>query len=189
MTPSDYQPFPTPQDLWAWLDANHAGARELWVRIYKKETGVASVTWEDCVIASIAWGWIDGQKQSLDDQSYLQRLTPRRPGSNWSKKNCDHAERLMADGKMQPSGRVHVDAARSDGRWDTAYAGSSAMEIPADFLAALDEDPAARDFYATLNRANLFAIYHRLHTAKRPETRARRMEQILHSLRSGKPLH
>ncbi|MDC7684190.1 YdeI/OmpD-associated family protein [Asticcacaulis sp. BYS171W] len=189
MTPTHYLPFATRDDLSAWLAEHHATKTELWVRMYKKAAALPSVTWEDCVVVALMWGWIDGQRQALDEISFVQRLSPRRPGSNWSKKNCDHVERLMTEGLMQPSGLRHVEAARADGRWDSAYAGSSEMAMPADFLAALADDPKAATFYSTLNRANLFAIYHRLQTAKRPETRAKRMVDILGRLREGTKWH
>jgi len=182
MTPTDYQAFQTTDDLSSWLSTHHATASELWVRMYKKASRVASVSWEDCVVVALAWGWIDGQRQALDDVSFVQRFTPRRPGANWSKKNCDHAERLIAEGKMQPSGLRHVEAAKADGRWDRAYAGSSDMVMPDDFLAELAKDEVASAFYETLGRTSLFSIYHRLHTAKRPETRQKRMEAILAKL-------
>ena len=187
MTPTEYLAFATPEDLSAWLGAHHAKARELWVRIYKKQSGTPSVTWQDCVVAGLIWGWIDGQKQSLDDASFLQRLTPRRPKSNWSQKNREHAEALIAAGRMQPAGLVHVEAAKSDGRWDTAYAGSSAMTLPDDFLAALNADADAQAAYQGLTRAELFSIYHKLQTVKRPETRTRFIAGTIEKLRSGKP--
>ena len=138
--------FETPGHLHAWLRVNHASQTELWVRIYKKATGQPSVTWDDCVVAAIAWGWIDGLRNALDDTSFLQRMTPRRARSNWSQKNVQHAERLMEQGRMQPAGLAHVEAARSDGRWATAYVGSATMVMPEDFLAALQQDPAAHAF-------------------------------------------
>lgn len=189
MQSDESRSFETADQLARWLKANHASERELWVRIFKKGSGRPSVTWDDCVVVAIAWGWIDGQRKSLDEVSYLQRLTPRRPKSNWSKKNCEHAERLIAEGRMQPAGLAHVEAARADGRWEQAYAGSSAMVIPDDFLAALQKNRAAKRFFATLDRKNLFAIYHRLHTAKRPETRARRIETIIAQLARGEAFH
>lgn len=184
--PTDYLPFPTPAHLRAWFADHHIARTELWVQIFKKGSGEPSVTWDDCVIESITWGWIDGIKKRLDDTSYVQRLTPRRPKSNWSKRNCNHAERLIKEGLMMPTGLAQVDAAKADGRWDAAYDGSRDMVIPVDFLTALDANPAAKAFYATLTRANLFVIYHRLHSAKKPETRARRMEQMLEQLALGK---
>ncbi len=180
--------FATPTDLEKWLKQNHAQERELWVRIFKKDSGTPSVTWQDCVVACLAWGWIDGVRRSLDDDSFVQRFTPRRPKSSWSKKNREHVERLIAEGRMQPSGMVHVEAARADGRWEQAYAGSAEMELPADFLRALDDRPAAKQFFATLKRQDIFSIYHRLQTAKRPETRARRMATILATLAEGRPI-
>jgi uncharacterized protein YdeI (YjbR/CyaY-like superfamily) len=182
MSNEPHQTFETPEQLYAWLQANHASETELWVRIFKKATGQPSVTWEDCVVAAVAWGWIDGVRNALDDTSFLQRLTPRRARSNWSQKNVQHAERLIAQGRMQAAGLAHVEAARSDGRWATAYAGSANMVIPEDFLAALQQDPAAHAFYATLKRQQLFTIYYRLTSAKRPETRQKRMAELLAKL-------
>ncbi len=185
MSKKAHHTFEAPEQLHAWLQVNHASETELWVRIFKKGTGTLSVAWDDCVVACIAWGWIDGQRKSLDDTSFLQRLTPRRARSNWSQKNVQHAERLIAEGLMQAPGLAQVEAARSDGRWDSAYAGSADMVIPEDFLAALQQDPAAHAFYATLKRVSLFSIYHRLHSAKRPETRAKRMAELLAKLGHG----
>ncbi len=179
--------FETPRQLEKWLKSNHATKSELWVRIFKKASGTPTVTWNDCVVAAIAWGWIDGQKRSLDEVSFLQRLTPRRLKSNWSKKNCEHAERLIAEGRMQPSGLAHVVAAQQDGRWEQAYSGSSEMVMPDDFLAALRKNVAAKKAYAALDRRSLFSIYYRLQTAKRPETRKKRIESTLADLACGKP--
>lgn len=184
-----YHTFETSSQLEDWLQLNHASHTELWVRIFKKASGTATVTWGDCVVAALAWGWIDGQKKSLDDVSFLQRLTPRRAKSNWSKVNTAHAERLIAAGRLQPAGLVHVEAARQDGRWEAAYAGSAEMVIPDDFLITLRQNPAALAFYQTLNRANLFSIYHRLQTAKRAETRQKRITRIVAQLASGKAFH
>lgn len=181
--------FETADQIEEWLRSNHATERELWVRMFKKASGTPTVTWNDCVIAAIAWGWIDGQRKSLDEVSFLQRLTPRRPRSNWSKRNCEIAERLIAEGRMQPSGLVHVEAARKDGRWEQAYSGSSEMVIPEDFLSELQKDSAAKEFFATLDRRNLFVIYHRLQTAKRPETRKKRIAEMIALLARGKAFH
>lgn len=181
--------FSTAASLQQWLADHHDAATELWVQIYKKGSGTSSVTWNDCVVEAIAWGWIDGQKKPLDDASYLQRLTPRRPKSNWSKTNCDHAERLIAEGSMMPAGLVHVEAAKADGRWTTAYAGSSAMVIPADFLAALETEPEAKAFFATLDRKNLYPIYYRLQTAKKSETRERRLKAMIKQLARHEKFH
>ena len=172
-----------------WLAEHHGSAPELWVRIYKAGTGRSSVTWADCVVEAIRFGWIDGQRQALDAESFLQRLTPRRPKSNWSAKNCSHATTLIAEGRMTPAGLAHVEAARADGRWDKAYAGSATMTMPQAILDALDASPQAKAFYQTLDRRNLFPIYYRLHTAKKPETRAKRMAQMLAQLERGERFH
>ena len=177
--------FATADDLSRWLRAHGATETELWVHIHKSASGLPSVTWEDCVIAALSVGWIDGIKKSLGKDAYVQRLTPRRRGSGWSKRNRDHAERLIAAGRMTPAGLAQVDQAKADGRWDAAYAGPSEMVIPADFIAALDKHPAARATYATLNKHNLYAIYYRLHSARTPETRARRMTGLIATLDAG----
>jgi uncharacterized protein YdeI (YjbR/CyaY-like superfamily) len=181
--------FATREALERWLKRNYDERSELWVRIFKKASGTPSVDWADCVVAALAWGWIDGQKKSLDEVSYLQRLTPRGPRSGWSKKNCQLAEQLIADGKMHAPGMAQVQAARRDGRWEAAYAGSAEMVIPDDFLAALRKNAAAKKFYATLNRRNRYSIYHRLQTAKKPETRTNRIAAIIERLAQGKPFH
>ncbi|NDV00157.1 YdeI/OmpD-associated family protein [Pseudoroseicyclus tamaricis] len=183
------EPFADAAALEAWLAEHHASETELWVRLYKKDSGVPSVAWGDCVIAGLIWGWIDGQKKPLDEASWLQRMTPRRPRSPWSARNVAHAERLIAEGRMQPPGLAQVEAARADGRWDAAYAAGAEMEVPADFLAALEERPEAKARYASLKRAELFLIYYRLHSAKRPETRAKRMETFLAQLARGEAPH
>jgi uncharacterized protein YdeI (YjbR/CyaY-like superfamily) len=181
--------FKNASKLGDWLEKHHGTATELWVRIFKSDTGVPSVTWNDCVIESIRVGWIDGQMKPFDDMSYLQRLTRRKVNSNWSAKNCRHATTLIAEGRMLPAGLAQVEAAKSDGRWDTAYAGSADMTIPQDFLDALEDMPAAKAFFATLDRRNLYSIYYRLHTTKKPETRARRIAQIVAKLDRGEQFH
>ncbi len=158
------------------------------MKIFKKGSGLPSVNWDQVVIESLCWGWIDGIKKSLDDQAYLQRITPRRPGSNWSKRNTEHVERLIAEGRMEESGLAHVRAAKEDGRWERAYAPASDMEVPADFVEALENRPKAKEFFQTLNKANRFAIAYRLTTAKKPETRKKRFEQFLDMLERGEKL-
>jgi uncharacterized protein YdeI (YjbR/CyaY-like superfamily) len=181
--------FQSAAELSAWLMSHHQRSSEVWVRISRKGSGQQSVTWTDCVIEAIRFGWIDGQKLPLDEASFLQRLTPRKQKSNWSARNRNHAIRLIAEGRMTPAGLAHVEAAKADGRWDSAYEGSATMTIPQDFLDALESMPAARAFFQTLDRRNLFTIYYRLHTAKRPETRARRLSQILAQLERGERFH
>jgi uncharacterized protein YdeI (YjbR/CyaY-like superfamily) len=188
MTSANARAFETRAQLGAWLATHHATQTELWVRIFKKGSGTPSVTWEDCVIAALAVGWIDGQRKSLDEVSFQQRITPRRAGSTWSAKNRDIAERLIAEGRMAPSGLAQIEAARSNGRWQTAYAGSSEMVIPDDFLASLARQPDAKAAYDALDRRGLFLIYHRLRTASRQAVRQRRMDTLLSTLDRGDPL-
>tara|TARA_R110002094_G_scaffold138048_3_gene129501 strand:- start:394 stop:942 length:549 start_codon:yes stop_codon:yes gene_type:complete len=173
--------FATPKDLGQWLKVNHATESELWVKIYKKKTGIQSVTWNDVVIEALCWGWIDGIKKSIDDQAYLQRITPRQTRSNWSKRNTDHAERLISEGRMMESGLVHIRAAKADDRWEKAYVVSE-MEVPADFLAALESNPNVKEFYETLNKSSRYAIAYGLISAKKPETRLRRFTKFLNML-------
>lgn len=181
--------FQNAAELSEWLIGHHQCSSEVWVQIFKKGSGQQSVTWTDCVIEAIRFGWIDGQKLPVDEASFLQRLTPRKQKSNWSAKNREHATRLIAEGRMTPAGLAHVEAAKADGRWDSGYEGSATMTIPQDFLDALEVMPAAKAFYQTLDRKNLYSIYYRLHTAKRPETRAKRLSQILIQLDRGERFH
>lgn len=173
--------FVTPKDLGQWLKMNCASESELWVKIYKKNTGIQSVTWNDVVIEALCWGWIDGIKKSIDDQAYLQRITPRKMRSNWSKRNTEHAERLISEGRMMESGLVHIRAAKVDGRWENAYVVSE-MEVPADFIEALESQPNVKEFFETLNKSNLYAIAYGLISAKKPETRLRRFEKFMNML-------
>ena len=173
--------FATPKDLGQWLKVNHVSESELWVKIYKKNTGTQSVTWNDVVIEALCWGWIDGIKKSMDDQSYLQRITPRKTRSNWSKRNTEHAERLISEKRMMESGLVHIRAAKSDGRWENAYVVSE-MEVPEDFLAALESNPNVKEFFETLNKSSRYAIAYGLISAKKPETRLRRFKKFMNML-------
>jgi uncharacterized protein YdeI (YjbR/CyaY-like superfamily) len=191
MPKNDRKPiaFQDAAELGKWLATHHQRSSELWVHIFKAGSGKRSVTWTDCVIEAIRFGWIDGQKLPQDEASYLQRLTPRKPKSNWSAKNREHAVKLIAEGRMTPAGLIHVETAKADGRWDGAYSGSAAMTIPQDFLDALETMPAAKAFFQTLDRKNLYSIYYRLHTAKRPETRTKRLAQMLAQLDRGEHFH
>jgi uncharacterized protein YdeI (YjbR/CyaY-like superfamily) len=172
-----------------WLEQNHASEPELWLKTFKKGSGQKTITWEEAVVEALCWGWIDGVRKPLDEQAYLQRFTPRRKGSNWSKRNREHVERLIAAGRMQEPGLVHVRAAQADGRWESAYAPPSEMTVPADFLAALETRPKAKAFFNTLNRQNLYALAYRLQTAKKPETRQKRFEAFLEMLEKEEKLY
>ena len=185
--PARIMPFATPKDLGRWLKDNHATESELWVKLFKKKTGVPSVIWNEVVIETLCWGWIDGIKKTLDDQAYLQRITPRKIRSNWSKRNTEHVERLIVEGRMEAPGLVPVRAAKADGRWESAYVVSE-MKVPADFLAALDHRPKVKQFYEALTKSNLYAIAHGLESAKKPETRQRRFQKSMDMLiREEKP--
>ena len=173
--------FVTPQELGQWLKINHDSESELWVKIYKKSTEIQSVTWNDVVIEALCWGWIDGIKKSLDDKTYLQRITPRKKRSNWSKRNTVHAERLINESRMMESGFVHIHAAKADGRWENAYVVSE-MEVPADFLVALDNKPIEKEFFESLNKSSHYAIAYGLISAKKPETRLRRFTKFMNML-------
>lgn len=173
--------FVTPQDLGEWFEVNHATESELWVKIFKKNTGIQSVTWDDVVIESLCWGWIDGVKKSINDQAYLQRITPRKARSSWSKRNKKHVERLISEDRMKEPGLVHVRAAKADGRWENAYVVSE-IEVPEDFLAALDNQPRVKQFYETLNKSSRYVIAYGLTSAKKPETRERRFEKFMSML-------
>ncbi|MDQ7002709.1 MAG: YdeI/OmpD-associated family protein [Ghiorsea sp.] len=188
---SDFTPemmtFTLPKELSKWLQANHATESELLIKIFKKGSGIPSVNWNEVVIESLCWGWIDGIKKSLDDQSYLQRITPRKARSHWSKRNTQHVDRLITEGRMKAQGLVHVRAAKADGRWENAYAVSE-MKVPEDFLVALENLPKAKQFYDTLTKSNLYTIAYGLESAKKPETRQRRFKKFIDKLlRKEKP--
>lgn len=179
----DPHAFAGRDELDAWLRAHHDTAAELWVRIFKKATGRPTIVWEDLVEVALCWGWIDGQRRAFDDESFVQRLTPRRAKSTWSAKNRETALRLIAEGRMQPAGQAHVTAAQADGRWEQAYAGPATMEMPEDFVRALDGAPAAKAQFAKLKRSEAFSIYHGIHTARRADTRAKRIAKAIESLK------
>lgn len=160
---------------------NHTSESELWVKIYKKNSGIQSVTWNDVVIEVLCWGWIDGVKKSIDDQAYLQRITPRKTRSSWSKRNTEHAERLISEERIMESGLVHIRAAKADGRWENAYVVSE-MEVPTDFLTALESRPNEKAFFETLNKSSRYTIAYGLISAKKPETRLRRFEKFMNML-------
>ena len=179
--------FASSKDLGKWLKKNHAAETELWIKIFKKATRIPSVTWDDVVIEALCWGWIDGIKKSFDEQSYLQRITPRRAKSDWSKRNTEHVQRLLKEGRMQEPGLVHVRAAKSDGRWDNAYSVSQ-MQVPDDFLEALESLPQAKNFFESLTKPSRFVIAYGLTSAKKPDTRKRRFAKYIDMLsRQEKP--
>jgi len=185
--PERIMTFATSKDLGCWLKVNHAIESELWVKIFKKKSGIQSVTWDDVVVEMLCWGWIDGVKKSIDDQAYLQRVTPRKARSNWSKRNREHVESLINEGRMMESGLLHVRDAKADGRWESAYAASE-MKVPADFLAALESKPKAKQFFETLTKSSHYVIAYGLTSAKKSETRQKRFSKFIDMLvREEKP--
>ena len=183
--PKRIRAFRSQQAFEKWLRANHQREAELWLKIYKKGSGVPTVTYAEALDVALCWGWIDGLKKSFDEQAFLQRFTPRGPKSVWSQNNRDHVERLIKAGRMTPHGLRHVDAAKADGRWAAAYAPirqASAESIPADLRAAIDANPRARAAFQTLNRQQLFALAYRTNHMKTPEGRARKIAQLVANL-------
>ena len=172
-----------------WLDAHHASEPGLWLRIAKAASPLRSVTYAEALDVALCFGWIDGQKKSHDADSFLQKFTPRQKRSPWSKRNREHVARLTAAGEMHAAGLAAVEAARADGRWDRAYDSPAKATVPDDLQAALDAHPDAKAFFATLNGANRYAILYRVQTAVKPETRARRVAELIAMLGRGEKLH
>lgn len=166
----------------AWLEQNYESTPGVWVKIAKKASGIQTVTYQEALEEALCFGWIDGLKRPYDERYFIQKFTPRTRRSMWSKRNQGIVERLVAEGRMQPAGQREIDVAKADGRWERAYGSSKTIEIPEDFLQELAKDKKAEAFFKTLNKANTFAIAFRLTTAKKPETRARRMQKILEML-------
>lgn len=173
----------------AWLKKHHATSDGLWLQIAKKGSDQPSVTYPEAVEIALCWGWIDGQKKGLDDQHFLQRFTPRRARSVWSKINVAKVATLVAAGRMQPAGQAQIDAAKADGRWEGAYDGARTSTVPDDLQAALAANAKAKAFFATINASNRYAVLWRVQTAVKPETRARRIEQLVDMLARGEVVH
>jgi uncharacterized protein YdeI (YjbR/CyaY-like superfamily) len=175
----------------AWMKKNHARETEVWVKIHKKGSGLPSVTNAEALDVALCWGWIDGIRKSFDDQSFLQRYSPRRARSVWSQINRDHVARLTAAGRMTPHGQRQVDAAQADGRWQAAYApmrSATAATIPADLRAAIEADPRARETFARLGRQNLFALAFRTNNMKTPAGRERQIATLVAMLARGETI-
>lgn len=181
--------FPHSAQWRKWLAEHHADTDGIWLRIYKKASGVLTVSYAEALDEALCFGWIDGQKKSYDEISFIQKFTPRRARSMWSKRNIEHVSRLTDAGLMMPQGLAEVERARADGRWQSAYDAQKDMAIPEDFLVAVRKDKKASAFFDTLKKSDHFAIGFRLQTAKKPETRASRMDVILELMKNGKKLH
>ncbi|MBS0416909.1 MAG: YdeI/OmpD-associated family protein [Proteobacteria bacterium] len=181
--------FRSAADFREWLAKEHANSNGVILRIYKKESGVPTVSYAEALDEALCFGWIDGQKLPYDTKSWLQKFTPRRSRSGWSKKNTEHVERLIESGAMTPAGVKEVEAAKADGRWAAAYESQSSAKAPKELIEALAKNKKAGAFYATLNKANLYAIAYRLQTAKKPETKERRLKAIVAMLARGEKFH
>lgn len=173
----------------SWLESEHAASPGVWLKIAKKGAGSATISYADALAGALCFGWIDGQKGRLDDDYWLQRFTPRRPGSRWSRINTDKAAVLIEAGRMRPAGLAEVERAKADGRWDAAYQPQSASTVPDDLAAALARNEPARAFFETLNGVNRYAILYRISNAQRPETRARRIAKFVAMLAEHKKIY
>ncbi|HSD55729.1 MAG TPA: YdeI/OmpD-associated family protein [Candidatus Saccharimonadales bacterium] len=178
------------QDQWeAWLEQHHADTPGVWLKFAKKGSGIPSLNHDLALQVALCFGWIDGQTKGIDETYYLQKFTKRRPKGTWSKRNIGFVEELIKSGKMRPSGQAEIDAAKADGRWALAYDSPTTMTMPSDFQAELDKHPAAKTFYEALNKTNTYAVLLRIQTAKKPETRAVRIQKIITMLEEGKTFH
>jgi len=189
--PKKIKSFKTEDAFEQWMRKNHGKETEIWLRIYKKASGVPSVDNVQALDVVLCWGWIDGVRKAFDADSYLQRYTPRRPKSVWSQINRDHVARLTKAGRMTPHGQKQVDLAKADGRWDAAYApirSASAASIPDDLKAAIDASPRAKKTFAALGKMNLFALTYRTNKMKTPDGRARKIEELVKMLAQGKTI-
>ena len=182
-------PFSSQKDWESWLAEHHQTSKGLWLKIAKKDAGIDTVTYAEALDGALCYGWIDGQKGALDDRFWLQKFTPRGPRSKWSKINREKALALIEAGHMKPAGLAAIEQAQSDGRWEQAYASQSKAVVPEDLQKELDRNPKAAAFFATLDSANRYAVLYRVQEAKKPETRARRIEKFIGMLNRGEKVH
>ncbi|MEU1536219.1 YdeI/OmpD-associated family protein [Streptomyces fagopyri] len=181
--------FESAEAFQAWLGENHAASPGIWLKLRKKGPEFAALGYTQALEAALCYGWIDGQKAKFDDRWWLQRFTPRKPRSKWSKANRDKVATLIEQGRMHPPGQAEVDRAKADGRWEAAYDSSKTATVPDDLTAALSADPAAAELFEALDRQNRYAILYRIQDAKKAETRARRIEKYVAMLAKGEKLH
>ena len=181
--------FASQKDWAKWLDKNQAASSGIWMRLAKKAAELKSVNYAEALDVALCYGWIDGQKKSYDADSWLQKFTPRGAKSVWSKINRAKAEELIKAGKMKPAGLLAIESAKQDGRWEAAYDSQSKATAPEDFRAELEGNLKAKEFFATLNSANRYAILFRIQTAKKAETRAKRIQQFIQMLEKGEKIH
>jgi uncharacterized protein YdeI (YjbR/CyaY-like superfamily) len=178
-------PFESKKKFAEWLAKNHDKSAGLWLKIAKKAAGISTVTYLEALDVALCYGWIDGQKGSFDEQYFLQKFTPRRPKSTWSKINVEKVAGLIASGEMKPSGLKAVEAAKQDGRWDAAYASQKNIVVPADFQSALNKNKKAKAFFETLTGSRRYSFLFRIETAKKAETREKRIRQFVEMLAKG----
>ena len=181
--------FESAEDWHAWIDAHQDDQNGVWLKLARAGSGIASVTRDEALDVALCYGWIDGQGRSLDEHYWLQRFTPRRPRSKWSQVNTRKVEALIAAGRMQPAGLREIERAKADGRWDAAYAPPSTATVPDDLQQALDANPEAQAFFKTLDSRNRYAILHRIHDAKRPATRAKRIADFVQMLSENRKVY
>jgi len=182
-------PFETKKKWADWLAKQHDKSAGVWLKLGKNGTGIPSVTYEEALDVALCYGWIDGQKKGFDDQYWLQKFTPRGQKSIWSKINTEKAEKLIANGEMKPAGLKAIEMAKQDGRWDAAYESQKNISVPEDFRSALEKNKKAKAFFATLNSANRYSFLFRLQTAKKAETREKRIRQLVGMLEKGEKFH
>lgn len=181
--------FTSSEDFTSWLAKHHKVSQGIWMRLFKTKSRVPTISYAEALDIALCYGWIDGQKKAYDTESWLQKFTPRRRKSIWSKRNREHVERLNKSGMMKAAGIEEVEAAKADGRWEQAYESPANMTIPADFLNELARNKKAEAFFKTLNKTNIYAIVWRLQTAKKAETRNKRMKAILEMLKNREKFH
>lgn len=181
--------FLSPKEWEDWLSQNYTKDEGLWLQMYKKASGKTSVTYAEALDVALCYGWIDGLKKRFDEESFIQKFTPRRKRSLWSQRNIEHVARLLKDNRIQAAGLAEIERAKQDGRWQAAYAPPSKAEVPADFIALLTKNKKAEAFFKTLNKTNRYAIIWRLETAKKPETKERRMNGIIAMLAENKKIY
>ena len=181
--------FPSRKKWEEWLAKHHADSKGIWLKISKKGAETSTVQYPEALESALCYGWIDGQKGALDEEFWLQKFTPRGPRSKWSKINREKADALVESGRMKPAGLAEIEKAKADGRWEAAYDSQSKASVPEDFQKELDANPDAAAFFATLESYNRYAILYRIQEAKKPETRAKRIEKFIGMLKRGEKVH
>lgn len=182
-------PFLSPTEFEQWLELNNDNTKGIWVRFYKKDSGMPTIIYSEALDVALCYGWIDGQVKKYDEKSYIQKFTPRRLKSMWSKRNIDHIARLQKEGRMKPSGIKEVEKAKNDGRWERAYDSPGSMVVPEDFINELSKNLKALEFFESLNKVNKYSIGWRLQTAKNAETRDKKIKEILLMMEKGEKFH